>query len=194
MSIHRDLVFFRAGLLDPDQAVELADRLASDATLRARLAALDDRWNPEVDLSVPKWRLPPPGLGVGASAGLPMVFSASGLRPGDRFQVRIDPLPDPGARAVVVLRRAADGWAIRYPRGPREALRLDQLPRDELGAFPLDLRADADPGRQRWGVALPRIDHLVAQPRGQEWAWLRRGAASGRVPVATVDVVVDEAL
>ncbi|MCB9742118.1 MAG: hypothetical protein H6741_00575 [Alphaproteobacteria bacterium] len=195
MRTDRSLVFYRAGLLDPAQAAEVEARLEASPGLRAALAALDQRWTPEVEVSVPLWRIPPPGLGVGASAGLPAVFSESSLRPGDRFHVRIDPLPEPERRRVVVLRRHGRAWDVVFPTRAAHELHLHQLEQEGDGSYRLDLTARGPAGRQRWAVALPWAEKIVDwdSPDEARWGELRQAVATGKVPVASVEITVSEA-
>ncbi|MCB9760267.1 MAG: hypothetical protein H6739_10565 [Alphaproteobacteria bacterium] len=196
MSIDRNLVFYRAGLLDPAQTIEFEEQLAASPELRERLEALDARWTPEVDVETPNWRIPPPGLGVGASAGLPEVFSESTLRPGDRFQIRIDPLPTPERRQIVILRRQTRSWEVVYPTRPDQAATLKDLSRDEDGSYRLDLSAQTPGGRQRWAVALPWVDSLVdwSRSEAERWDRLQEAVSTGQIPVASVEIDVEEAL
>ncbi|MCB9741105.1 MAG: hypothetical protein H6741_29550 [Alphaproteobacteria bacterium] len=195
MQLHRKLVFYRAGLLDPAERHDFEQLLLRSPELQAQLASLDSRWSPEVDVEVPRWRVPPPGLGVGARAGLPAVFSESTLRPGDRFTVRIDPLTSPEAHRVVIMQRLGRDWDVVFPKAPHQSISLDQLPLDEDGCFQLDLVARAPGGRQRWAVALPweRSMNLTWSHATPDWDWLRMGVASGQIPVASVDIEVREA-
>lgn len=195
MPVERDLVFYLAGLLDPAQALRFEERLAADPSLQAALVGLSGRWSPDVEVSVPQWRVPPPGLGVGAMAEVPAVFSEQTLRPGDRFSMRIDALPDAGLRRVVVLRKIDSGWDIVYPSAAGQTLTLTDLKQDTEGCFQLDLTVQSPPGRQRWAVALPEVAAKVdwSLPEDRRWRWLRDAVAGGGVPIASVDIEVASA-
>lgn len=195
MHAERDLVFYLAGLLDPAESARLEERLARDPELHAALVSLSGRWNPDVEVVVPQWRIPPPGLGVGAAAEVPAVFSEQTLRPGDRFSVRIDALADADRRRVVVLRKAEGGWDVVFPAAERSAITLQDLAKDAEGCFQLDLTAQEPAGRQRWAVALPQTGQPVdwSLPHQERWQWLQDAVAGGEVPVASVDIRVSQA-
>ena len=192
MPVERDLVFYLAGLLDPPQALRFEERLANDPALQGALSALAGRWSPDVEVFVPPWRVPPPGLGVGAAAGVPAMFSEQTLRPGDRFSMRIDPIPDARVRRVIVLRKVDSGWDVVYPAAAEQALTLTDLKQDTDGCFQLDLTVQSPPGRQRWAVALPETAKSVdwSLPADSRWRWLRDAVAGGEVPIASVDIEV----
>lgn len=164
------IVLWRAGVLDPDEALDVAERVG-DVT-----PAEEDGAS-----SGSPWRVPPPGLGLRLSASLPAVMTQDAAVPiGERFVVRVPERN--GACDVVVLRRDGQGWDVLA--GP---VALGRLAKDDEG-HRLDLVARGPSGVQRWAVAL--------LPPGTElhgdtpWYGLQRAIATGRAEIGAVEIEV----
>ncbi|MEQ1571950.1 MAG: hypothetical protein ABMA64_40355, partial [Myxococcota bacterium] len=95
------LQLWREGLLDPDEALDLAERVGGA---------------PEVAAAEPVelggWRVPPPGLGMALAVSLPVALSgAAEVASGERFSLHLPRRDDAATRSVVVLRRGSPrGW------------------------------------------------------------------------------------
>ncbi len=136
-------------------------------------------------------------FGGDASFGLSLqvagVLAAPKVRPGDRFQVKIDEPDDAEERRVVVLRKQERNWTVVFPSSPDEDLSLSELDSEGDGTRTLDLLATDPPGRQEWAVVLPRADRPVDfdDSVNSRWADLRSQVATGSVPWAAVEVEVE---
>ena len=200
----RDLLFDAEGLLDPDEAADMAERLEADPALRDRLivllAATADALPAAVaDGAPPAWRLPPPGLGWRADLGAPAVMDAGRsadprvVRQGRRVQLHLEPVPDPDAGEVLVLHRLPErGWSVVFPRTPEERTPLSRLRRAEDGRWQVDLVASGPAGPQRWAVVLAPLA-LAGDwdaPEAARWLPLQAALARGEVSAATVHLEV----
>lgn len=184
------LLLYAADALDPAHAASVAAALAASPGLRARLGSLREHLG---DLpEAPVFRIPPPGLGLSATAGQPLVMGPPRLRVGDRFQVRLAARPIPDGDGVVVLRDLGAGWRIVTPSHPQDAVPLSRLPVETDGCHRVDLVARPPVGRQRWAVALVPLRSWPGPPPPvsavQPWAQLCRGLADGSVPVGVVEI------
>ena len=200
----RELAWYTTNLLEPDRTADVERALLRSPDARERLAVVtaELRMDEVFDEPVARdedLRVPPPGIAGGRGAFIVStvaadVMSGVGVRPGERYRIRLAPVADAAARQVVVLRRATQGWDIAYPNHPDEVLPLEALEEDARGARHLDLIARGPGGRQRWAVALPPLALLVDwEARGMgRWGALRENLAAGRVPVAAVDIVVQD--
>lgn len=181
------LLLYVAEALDPADAAMVRDAVAADPTLRTRLDAL------EKDLALlpgpASFRIPPPGLGLQASAGQPAVMGPASLRVGDSFQVHLEPRPAPEQDGVVVLRDLGEGWQVVSPARPAEAVSLARLPVESDGRHRVVLLARPPAGRQRWAVALVPLGRATpSDPPDAPWLDLQRGLADGSVPVGVVEI------
>lgn len=163
------VALWRAGVLDPDEALDVAERVqgSPDAPLEA-----------SGDGSA--WRVPPPGFGLPLETALPEAMASEPEVPiGERFVVRV---PERAACDVVVLRRDGQSWDVLA--GP---VALERLAKDGEG-HRLDLVARGPSGRQRWAVAL--------LPAGTElhgstpWYGLQRAIATGKAEIGSVEIRV----
>lgn len=178
-----------AGALEPGEEALVAHALAGDPALAAQAeqigAALDR------DEARTWWLPPPASAGLGALRVAAGVLAGESLRPGDRFTLRIPPLPDPGRRQVVVLQRGAGDWQVVFPRAPQEAVTLECLEPSPDGGWRLDLAARPETGRQRWAVALPLPDEACPDWSAPEpWSVLSSAIRRGAVAASSVDVEV----
>ncbi len=182
------LLAWIAGALDPGRASEVAEDVAANADLQARVHLLGLQL---AEPPTPAFRLPPPSFSAfGVSRDLEIVMGDPTLRPGDRFRLLLD-RPDDRPRWVVVLSRVDRQWTVVFPESPEDLIGLEELA-DSGARRVLDLVV-ADPGRQRWAVALPeqslsiRWDESKPEKR---WEALRSGLLSGTIPAVTVDLEV----
>ncbi len=130
--------------------------------------------------------------GFGLAWQTASVLGAPKVRPGDRFQVRIDDVDDAQDRRVVVLRRQERCWEVVFPSTPDEDLRLGELQPQSDGTRLLDLLAAEPAGRQEWAVVLPKADRPVDfdDSVSGRWASLASDVELGGVPWAAVEVEV----
>lgn len=181
-----------AQALEPQATLTVEEALAGDPQVRARLQLLTLTPPGPTD----PWRIPPPGvLGGRARLGVQSAGAAvfdDGLRPGDRFDVRIAPCPDAADRALIVLRQAHSKWEVVFPTTPDELSPLSALPADSEGERVLSVTAAGEPGTQRWAVALPflAIEIDWAASGTDRWSSLMEGLGTGEVPVASAEVLV----
>ena len=181
-----------AGALEPPDALVVEEALSEDPALLARVSALrTEITQPVAD----PWRIPPPGV-PGGRVGLQLrshhvaVFGG-GLRPGDRFELRIPPLEDSDSRRIVVLRQQAEGWRVLFPTEPEDRVVLAELPLAD-GEHVLELSAGPVAGVQRWAVALPPLSTAIdwAADELSRWHHTLQAVASGEVPCASAEVLV----
>lgn len=163
-------ILLAAGVLDPDEALEAAER-----------GGRADGPVPAYPLVPPAWRVPPPGLGLPLRTSLPAVMAGDDAVPiGERFVVRV---PFQGTeREVVVLRRTEGTWEVLAGPVP-----LGRLACDAEG-HRLDLVARGPSGRQRWAVALLTVG---TELHGDApWYGLQRAIATGEAEIGAVEVEV----
>lgn len=187
------LIAYHCGALEPGPALEVEHALRLDPLLAVRARALEQRLI-EPPPTADRFRIPPPGLGTSGfglqgTAGLVM-SSDDTLRPGDRFRVGLPAVVAADHRVVVLYR--SDNWQVVFPTRREEEVTLEVLPTDDEGRRVLDLSARSERGRQRWAVALPPIGMAIDwhAEETQRWAGLQEAIATGRVPVASVEVHV----
>ena len=187
----RLLLAWLAGALDPGRASEVAEDVAADPMLQARVAALGAQLADPP--AAPSFRLPPPTRpSFGMRRQLAIAMGDTTLRPGDRFRLALDP-PDDAERIVVVLRRVTSDWSVVFPTDPDEVLPVGALPTED-GSPILDLVVDR-PGRQRWAVALPAASVAIdwTAPEATRWQALSAGIADGSIPVTSIELEVEAA-
>jgi len=119
-------------------------------------------------------------------------MTLGGLRPGGRFTLYIEDLPDADARGVVVLYRRAGEWIVVFPELAEEEITLADLP-SEQGKRRLDLSAGPEPGQQTWAIALPQVPGHVdwPLPADRRWRQVQQQIAQKRCPIVTEHVDVD---
>lgn len=120
--------------------------------------------------------------------------SADRLCPGDRFVLPIQGVLDPASRQVVLLHHDDErGWTVVVPTAADEVVPLDELRRDEDGAWLVEVSTAARPGLQRWAAALPGRDYKVRWelPEVMRWKPLLEDVARGEVPVVSGEVLVE---
>lgn len=176
------LVLYAAGLLDPPDEAEVADRLASSPSLRRRLARL----RPAPAPVRAGWRVPPPGLGLPLALGGHAVLSVVTLPSGAGFHLELAERGDAAAREVVVLRRVAGQWEVLAPRRQDERARLDDFPLVD-GSRRITLLARGT-GPQRWAVALPEWRPERDPSAPDAWADLIAALERGEIPIGAVDL------
>lgn len=184
MTSRETLVLYVAGLLNPPDEAEVADRLASSPALRRRLARIR---RPAASASA-GWCLPPPGLGMPLTLPGHEVLSVVTVQSGACFHMELPDRDDAAAREVVVLRREAGRWEVLAPRRADERARLDEF--SMVGKVRRITLVARGAGPQRWAVALPpwREERDPAAP--DAWADLILALEAGEVPVGSVDVEV----
>lgn len=187
MNNQRLIRLYAAGLLDPDDAADLEDRLAASASLRAALRGI--RAEPVEAPPRSPWRVPPPGWGAALRVQTPAVLGPGRVRAGEAFHIDLDELPDAAEREVVVLRQQAGRWEVLAPEQPDDRARLSDFPLVE-GRRRVTLLARGV-GPQRWAVALPVWEAWApAETPAARWEALQRAVAEGRVPVGAADLEV----
>ena len=184
-------------MLDPEDAQELRERLTAQPPSPRPLRTAPRRSR--------RWRLPPPAMGLQATASHPAVFGSTSdaevqeghaplsVSKGERFCMSIRDLPDAARRVVVVLRRCGAGdWEVRSPQREGRLTRLDQFERTEDGFRTIQLLASGPAGLQRWALALvpEPLDVDWSVPPDQRWAALQEAILRGQVPVASTDLRV----
>lgn len=186
------IALFVAGLLDPDDALDLAERARADDRLATRIRRARQTLAAVAPAADP-WRLPPTGACLRALAVRPATFGRELLRVGQRFQILIDPIDDAAGREVLVLQRIDGRWVVRAPMSAGERVGLLDLQRTDQGAHRVDLRVAGPPGPQRWAVVLPpesMVDWASEPP--ERFDRLRAALVTGEVPAATVAIEVEE--
>jgi hypothetical protein len=164
------IVLCAAGVLDPDEALELSEHGAPLS---------DER--PYAGDESPAWRVPPPGLGLPLRTSMPAVMSDDPAVPiGERFVVRVPPRGED--REVVILRRTEGTWEVLAGPVP-----LEHLARDDDG-HRLDLVARGPSGRQRWAVAL--LSAGTELHGDAPWSGLQRAIATGRAEIGAMEIEV----
>ncbi len=188
----RTLVAWLTEALAPPDMADVAAQVRADPELAARVALLASRLRPEP--APARFRVPPPGIpggrrpvGVQLSVG---ALDDGTVPPLGGFAVRIDPLPDPEQRVVVVLRQVDGAWRAVFPAAPGDEVSLAALPEAADGGRMLDLIAGPEAGSQRWAVALPTAEIGPAWADPDPWSRLRRALAEGSCPVTAVRVEV----
>lgn len=181
-----------AGILDPDQALEVKERLQALPEARTRLARLVAAT--ELEHPVSPWQIPPPGLGWPSRASAADVMSGEGIRVGERFCLTLAPIEAPDDVDVVILRREDGQWQVLAPRSAEERFPLSAFARDADGRHRIDLMARPPTGRQRWAVALmPRATEVDWKaPEDTRWQTIQRGIAEGAITVSSIDVTVSD--
>lgn len=164
------IVLCAAGVLDPDEALEVSERGALPVAVAS-----------EPLVEPPLWRVPPPGLGLTLRSSTPAVMSADAAVPiGERFVVRVP--PQGGDREVVILRRTDGAWEVLAGPVP-----LEHLARDDEG-HRLDLVARGPSGRQRWAVAL--LSAGTELHGDTPWSGLQRAIATGQAEIGAMEIEV----
>lgn len=183
------LLLHHLGLLDPDEAAWLDERLALEPALRRRMAEAVARDPGAVELEPSPWRLPPPAR----SANLPPAaqLDGAGLRAGGAFRLWMREPAEGGPWWVVVLRLGPAGWQVVAPKRASARVGWEQLERERDGRV-VPLLAATRGVRQRWAVALLPVETPVDwdAPEPQRWAPLRALLDEGALPVtsAVIDV------
>lgn len=190
------LLGFLTGTLEPGRSLEVEEELKASAALRVRLSALSAESRARPAVASP-WRVPPPGVLRGREAPrphleLPLHLGPEGLRPGEAFGVRMEPVADADLRRVVVLYRGRDGWRVASPLADDEDARLSEIPPEPDGSRVLTLVTGPEVGAQRWAVVLPIADTPIAWdlPEEDRWTWLQEAVRAGSAPVFSVEVEV----
>jgi hypothetical protein len=181
-----------SGALEPPQALVVEEILRQTPEIQRRIEQLEQAASPP---RPDPWRIPPPGIpggrmGFGLSTAQAAVFGGA-LRPGDRFELRIESVVEQAAdQLVLVLRRLAGAWQVVFPTDADGTLTAADLPEKD-GARVLDVSAGPEAGRQRWAIALAPRDAVDWAAEGAErFAAVITGVAGGDVPVASVEVAV----
>lgn len=146
-----------AGALDPARREEVARAVAVSPDLQRKVEELSQ----EIVATrppAPRWRIPPPGLGLAVHATPVAVLDAAPSR------VRVE-LPAT-ERAVVLLRRQGAEWEVAAVLAPGPSIDL------AVG--------------EEWAVALAEPGWDRVADEGAAFAVLREGIAHGRVPVASI--------
>ncbi|MEQ1501594.1 MAG: hypothetical protein ABMB14_05155 [Myxococcota bacterium] len=126
--------FARYDLLDPPQARAFADRRAESSLGRPRLPGPAHGWPIRV-------------------VRPPVLDAEDGIRAGEAVAVLVDPVPDPEARVVVVMRRRAGRWRLETPLSDEDAVSPALFDRTDDGAYRIELCAGSV-GRERIAIAL----------------------------------------
>lgn len=188
----RDLLRYLAGAAEPSRALEVEEQLSRDPALQQRLAVLSAEL--QAAAAPPRWFIPPPALAAGprafaVSVAPVAVMSSGDLRPGERFAMRFDD-PDDQPRLLVVLHREEGRWQVLFPQSATDVLHTSELPTDDNGQRVLELAAGAEPGDQRWAVALPTPLHGPNWAAEDPWVGMRDAMGRGEVPVRAAAVRV----
>lgn len=187
------LALLEHDLLDPDDALDLRQRLAARPAPPRRPAP---RRTPRAPRRA-AWRLPPPAMGWPARLAAPAVLgSADAVRVGDRFQILLEDRQDAAQCILVVLCRVGLGdWEVRSPRLPGRLTPLSKCRKTAEGSRQIDLLASGPTGRQRWAIALIPAPLPVdfSKPAPQRWADIQQRIARGEVSVSSVDIDVIDA-
>ncbi|MCB9761183.1 MAG: hypothetical protein H6739_15185 [Alphaproteobacteria bacterium] len=189
-----ELTAWLLGGVEPERAAEIADRVACSPQLQERVRALEREHLDPVPAHPSPVPLPPEGF---RRAGWPRLEVAPAprlshaLRPGDRFTLHLDRLPDAQTHQLVVLVHEARRWRIIFPEGPEDRLPIDALPQDPRGRRILELSARPWAGRQRWALAFPHLDFPFAWGAAEPWGPLFEALRRGALKVGRFSITVE---